>query len=115
MGAASYVFVSGAVSTSPQYPTDGIGGATTTAGSSGLVNARVASVFQILITAVANGNIVIENHAGGGDIIIPVTTTTVVPAPICIGNDDGSPFTGGARFTASASGIDFYAFYDKII
>lgn len=107
-----FINVSGTTSTSAQYPTNGLGGATTT-NTSSIPNLSTTTmrVTEILVTAVgSNGNIVIADYAGtsGVSITIPVVTTLVVPFPIPI--EDGV-FPNGVRFTASASGILFTAFF----
>ncbi len=104
--------VSGTTSTSAQYPTDGRGAASTTAGNSHVATKGVELLGVLVTTAVA-GNVVIADHAGtsGYALTIPITTATVVPVMLDIPPNAGF-FTPGIRFTASASGLIFSAFYN---
>lgn len=107
---ASY---SGATSTANKWPSNGAGGVTATNTSSVLFGAAGTKVFGLLLTATANGNIVISNYAGTALHTIAVTTTTVVPQYIPIGGPEGISVATSISSNPSASGIDYALYFER--
>lgn len=110
-----WMSLSGATSTATRWPSNGVGGVTATAGSSITASATRSVAYGLLLTATANGNVVISNHAGTAltGHTIPVTTTTVVPLYIPLGGPDGMSFATGISAKADTSGISFDLYFNQ--
>ena len=102
--------------TANHWPLDGLGAGTPTNTLSLTASAKRTTVYGILITVTAAGNIIIANHAETAltGHTIAVTATTVVPQYIPLGGPEGLEFPTGISASASAAGITFTVYFDQV-
>lgn len=92
-----------------RFPTNGQGGATATAGSSQLVNAKAVRIVGILVTVAAA---VTVTPCDGSGTAIPGLTITSTTTPAYYGyGDEGVLYTGGNVGITCGAGLTATLFY----
>jgi hypothetical protein len=80
-------------SATAQYPTDGAGGKTTTAGSSSVINATLCVIERIyLVTHSASSTLLLRTHADGAIETFALPDATQVMMPIDLEFERPGPF-----------------------
>lgn len=105
-------------STSAQYPSDGIGGATATAASSTLASANQVFIEGILVVTAhtAGTTITIMDHDGSTAIHSPISIAASQACPLYIplGGKNGIEYSAGISCKVSNAGTTCYVYYRDV-